>query len=185
MTRGLASRLRWVYVGLVLVAASLAALPADAENAVLWSALRGGEHVVLMRHAVAPGTGDPAGFELDDCSTQRNLSERGREQARATGERFRANGVTDAAVYSSQWCRCLETARLLDRALRRSCGETAAHPRSLQERYLAANVVHGASPRKAMDTELKNRLLPVKSDRFAPHSSPLRPTCPSVMDAVS
>ena len=66
-----------------------------------------------MRHATAPGTGDPAEFQLDDCATQRNLSAVGREQARATGARLRAAGITSAEVYSSQWCRCLETARLL------------------------------------------------------------------------
>ena len=89
--------------------------PAGADEvAQLWAALRQGEAVAVMRHAVAPGTGDPASFRLDDCSTQRNLSEEGRAQARAIGERFRAHGIERAKVYSSQWCRCLETARLLD-----------------------------------------------------------------------
>ena len=92
---------------------TLAPARAD-ELAQLWAALRQGEAVAVMRHAVAPGTGDPASFRLDDCSTQRNLSEEGRAQARAIGERFRAHGIERAKVYSSQWCRCLETARLLD-----------------------------------------------------------------------
>jgi hypothetical protein len=69
--------------------------------------------VVALRHALAPGTGDPPGFVLDDCSTQRNLDGRGRDQARAMGERLREAGLGDAAVFSSRWCRCLETARLL------------------------------------------------------------------------
>lgn len=79
-------------------------------------ALRGltrGEHVLLLRHALAPGTGDPPGFRIDNCSTQRNLDERGRAQARAIGAWLRSRGVTAMAVYSSQWCRCPETARLL------------------------------------------------------------------------
>lgn len=89
--------------------------PGRAESdAELWAALQRGGHVALVRHALAPGTSDPAGFRIDDCSTQRNLSAEGREQARALGERFRANGVTRVTIYSSQWCRCLETARLLD-----------------------------------------------------------------------
>lgn len=67
-----------------------------------------------MRHALAPGTGDPAGFEVGDCSTQRNLDERGRAQARAIGEAFRTNGIAVDRVLSSQWCRCLDTAALLD-----------------------------------------------------------------------
>lgn len=69
--------------------------------------------VVLMRHAEAPGIGDPEGFRLRDCATQRNLSGDGREQARRVGERLRRMGIGQAAVYSSQWCRCLDTARLL------------------------------------------------------------------------
>lgn len=69
---------------------------------------------MLLRHAIAPGTGDPANFRLDDCSTQRNLSDAGREQARRIGATFRQQNIAIAGVYSSQWCRCLETARLLD-----------------------------------------------------------------------
>jgi phosphohistidine phosphatase SixA len=83
------------------------------ENSVLWDALRSGGTVALLRHAVAPGTGDPAAFALRDCSTQRNLSEEGRAQAKRIGARFRANGIDNAMVFSSQWCRCLETAKLL------------------------------------------------------------------------
>ena len=86
--------------------------PAQASKA-LWSALRSGEAVALLRHAEAPGGGDPTGFRLDDCGTQRNLSAAGRAQAVAIGELFRANGIAAALVYSSEWCRCLDTARLL------------------------------------------------------------------------
>lgn len=70
-------------------------------------------HALLLRHALAPGVGDPAGFELDDCSTQRNLSAKGRQQARQIGDRLRAAGIHQANVFSSHWCRCLETAALL------------------------------------------------------------------------
>ncbi|MBB4304966.1 phosphohistidine phosphatase SixA [Rhodobium orientis] len=79
----------------------------------LWAGISSGSAVVMMRHALAPGTGDPAGFDVDDCSTQRNLSKEGREQARAIGDRFRKNGIDSARVLSSAWCRCLETARNL------------------------------------------------------------------------
>jgi broad specificity phosphatase PhoE len=85
---------------------------ATAEEA-LWKALREGGHVALMRHAIAPGVGDPPGFRLDDCATQRNLSAAGRRQAQAIGERFRANGIAQAAVHASRWCRARDTARLL------------------------------------------------------------------------
>jgi broad specificity phosphatase PhoE len=78
-----------------------------------WDALHKGEVVLMMRHALAPGGGDPPGFRLDDCATQRNLSAEGRTQARRIGEALRNSGITVDAVYSSQWCRCVETAELL------------------------------------------------------------------------
>ncbi|MGE6738753.1 histidine phosphatase family protein [Allorhizobium pseudoryzae] len=86
--------------------------PSDAAEQ-SWQAMRSGKAIVLMRHAQAPGTGDPEGFRLGDCRTQRNLSEAGRSDARAVGALFRQNGISAARVYSSQWCRCLDTARLL------------------------------------------------------------------------
>ncbi|MEO0827939.1 MAG: histidine phosphatase family protein [Cyanobacteria bacterium J06635_15] len=93
-------------------------LPASTVNAGgdLWSRLQRADthYIVLMRHALAPGTGDPANFQLADCSTQRNLSDEGRSQARRTGETFRQRGVAVNRVLSSQWCRCLETAELMD-----------------------------------------------------------------------
>lgn len=70
--------------------------------------------IALMRHALAPGTGDPEAFTLGDCSTQRNLDDRGRDQARRIGATMRAAGVTFDAVWTSQWCRCRETAALVD-----------------------------------------------------------------------
>jgi phosphohistidine phosphatase SixA len=65
-----------------------------------------------MRHARAPGTGDPADFRLEDCATQRNLSDEGRIQARRIGEAFRQRRIAVAGVLSSRWCRSLDTARL-------------------------------------------------------------------------
>ena len=79
----------------------------------LWNDLKTGRSFVLLRHAIAPGTGDPENFTLGDCSTQRNLSDAGREQAAAIGELFRENGIDNARLFSSQWCRCRETAVLL------------------------------------------------------------------------
>ncbi|MEL6765955.1 MAG: histidine phosphatase family protein [Pseudomonadota bacterium] len=67
----------------------------------------------IMRHALAPGTGDPARFVVDDCSTQRNLDARGRDQAREIGRLLSEAGIVFDDVLSSQWCRCLDTARLL------------------------------------------------------------------------
>lgn len=76
--------------------------------------MRAGEVVLMIRHALAPGIGDPDDFKLDDCSTQRNLNEQGRAQARAIGEWLRSRGIENVKLYSSQWCRCLETARLMN-----------------------------------------------------------------------
>ena len=82
-------------------------------NERLWTLLRNGGQVVLMRHAITtPGAGDPAGMRLDDCSTQRNLIDEGRGHARRIGDEFRARGVNVGAVLASPWCRCIETARL-------------------------------------------------------------------------
>lgn len=73
-----------------------------------------GTAFVMMRHALAPGTGDPDNFNVNDCSTQRNLSERGRQQSVRIGERLRELGLKSAYVVSSAWCRCKETAELLN-----------------------------------------------------------------------
>lgn len=89
--------------------APLAAVAADVDAA---AALRAGGVVAAFRHALAPGTFDPPGFRLDDCSTQRNLNDEGRAQARRLGEWFRGRGLTPAAVRSSPWCRCVDTATL-------------------------------------------------------------------------
>ena len=95
----------------------LFALPGTAraemlEGNALWQALRQGGHVVLFRHAIAPGGGDPANFRLGDCATQRNLDEAGRRQARAIGAVFRERGIPVARVLASRWCRSTETAEL-------------------------------------------------------------------------
>ncbi|MCI4663171.1 MAG: histidine phosphatase family protein [Neomegalonema sp.] len=90
-------------------AAFLAATPALAE----FGGVSAPRRHLIMRHASAPGGGDPSRFRLRDCSTQRNLDHAGRAQARAIGARLRKNGVRIDRVLSSQWCRCLDTARLL------------------------------------------------------------------------
>lgn len=97
-----------------LLAASLSALalPAAAQGADPLTLLRSGGVVYMMRHALAPGTFDPPGFKLEVCSTQRNLSEEGRAQARRIGERLKAASLHPARVRTSPWCRCIDTAEL-------------------------------------------------------------------------
>lgn len=88
-------------------------LPEARADEALWSALRAGRAVALIRHAEAPGTGDPPAFRLGDCSTQRNLSAAGRAQAGRIGAAFRANGIPAARMLSSGWCRSHDTAVLM------------------------------------------------------------------------
>ena len=106
---------RWALIGMLTITGFLMVaireLPAKDQD--VWRALRSGNHVALMRHALAPGFGDPSHFEIGQCATQRNLSDQGRQQAAAIGDRFRAHGLAAVRIYSSQWCRCLETAELL------------------------------------------------------------------------
>jgi Histidine phosphatase superfamily (branch 1) len=88
------------------------AQPAQPAEQALWNDLRKGGYVLLIRHADAPGTFDPPGFQLGVCSTQRNLSEEGRAQSRRLGELIRDKKVPIAQVFSSEWCRCIDTATL-------------------------------------------------------------------------
>ena len=99
-----------LFVSLLIAPAVAADEAADA-----WAALAKGGHVVLIRHGNAPPGygGDLPGFKITDCSTQRNLDDLGRDQARALGEAFRKHGVRVDRTVSSPWCRCLETARLM------------------------------------------------------------------------
>jgi len=98
---------------LMLAAAPAFGAGADLDAEALWQRLRGGGLVLLVRHAATdPGIGDPPGFRLGECATQRNLSEAGRRDARALGAAVHSHGVKIGPVWSSRWCRCLDTARL-------------------------------------------------------------------------
>jgi len=98
---------------LLLATALVPRAYAARDDSRLWQAVARGGHVLLMRHARAPGGGDPAGFRLEECATQRNLNSEGQDQARRIGDAFRRAGVTQARIFSSRWCRCLETGQLL------------------------------------------------------------------------
>jgi phosphohistidine phosphatase SixA len=103
--------------GLALFAIAAVTLPLQAREVTdeaLWSLLRKGGQIVLVRHAqTTPGVGDPSGMALADCSTQRNLNEEGRREALRLGEALRRQGVLPLRLLSSPWCRCIETARLV------------------------------------------------------------------------
>jgi len=107
----------YVWASVILSLTLLSAMPAVAaadDQAEVIERLKAGGHILMIRHALAPGNSDPLNFKIGDCATQRNLDDTGRDQARSIGLWLRNNGVTSARVYSSQWCRCLETARLLN-----------------------------------------------------------------------
>lgn len=104
--------MRYILAFLILFLAATPARAADLADGDLWAMLRAGGAVAMIRHARAPGTGDPPDFDLTDCATQRKLSDDGRTQARALGEAFRQQGVPVADVLSSRWCRCTETAQI-------------------------------------------------------------------------
>ena len=96
------------------IALVLLTLPAaSGANEPLWAALKIGGQAILIRHAITtPGVGDPPGMRLDDCASQRNLTDTGRAHARRVGEAFRARGIVVDRLLTSPWCRCIETARL-------------------------------------------------------------------------
>ncbi len=86
-----------------------------AAQSELANKLNDGTHVLLIRHADAPGYGDPRNYQIGQCSTQRNLGDLGRKQAKNTGDWLSSQGIGQAKVYSSPWCRCLDTASLLNK----------------------------------------------------------------------
>lgn len=90
-----------------------ATVDAQSDQNELVDRLKAGGHILMIRHAMAPGNGDPSNFKIGDCLTQRNLDGSGRAQAENIGKWLRTKGVRSAHVYSSQWCRCLETADLI------------------------------------------------------------------------
>lgn len=98
---------------LLLAAAALPVAARAGERGPEWTALKAGGVAILLRHAhTVAGLGDPPGFRIGDCATQRNLSDEGRRQAARIGAALAVEGVRIDAVLSSQWCRCLDTARL-------------------------------------------------------------------------
>src|SRR5262245_47592683 len=113
------SRMRVLPIVLLVLCVSSAAVAEDAaapeDTGALWAGLRARGRVAVVRQvATAGGAGDPPAFRPDDCATQRNLTDKGRAEARRLGEQFRSEDVAVGKLISSQWCRCQETAALMD-----------------------------------------------------------------------
>ena len=99
-----------------LLSATFTPPSAHARELAIWDQIQGTNpkgYVLLMRHALAPGVGDPENFRLGDCSTQRNLSDEGRQDAQEIGQWLERREVKILRVESSRWCRAKETAQLL------------------------------------------------------------------------
>jgi phosphohistidine phosphatase SixA len=110
------------------------------------AALKKGGHVVMVRHGLTtPGTGDPLGFKLDDCATQRNLIEEGRQESRKLGRLLRERGIAIDLVQSSEWCRCIETAELI------AVGKV--------ERLVALNNLFGRPQNRAPQVEAMRKVI--------------------------
>lgn len=101
-----------LFAPLFLLLASLCFV--QQAKASLVSDLQDGQHVLLMRHADAPGYGDPAGYVISQCATQRNLGAYGKKQSQLIGDWLNNQGIKNAQVFSSPWCRCIDTARLIN-----------------------------------------------------------------------
>ena len=98
---------------MILLSVSIALMALPSQSSSLKDSLNDGQHVLMIRHADAPGFSDPPNLKIGDCSTQRNLGERGRKQAQALGVWLKQQGIDSADVLSSAWCRCVDTATLL------------------------------------------------------------------------
>jgi len=104
------------FMVVVLLLGSLMTQSAYANELAIWDKLQGTNpkgYVLLLRHTIAPGVGDPENFKLNDCSTQRNLSQVGRDDAKAVGDWLKRRDIKISRVESSRWCRAKQTAQLL------------------------------------------------------------------------
>ncbi len=103
--------LRTVFISFLM---SMSSLSVAASEKALHEVLASAHHLLMMRHADAPGYSDPAGFDLNNCASQRNLGANGKKQASGIGAWLKTQGIPQAKVLSSPWCRCMETAKLLN-----------------------------------------------------------------------
>jgi phosphohistidine phosphatase SixA len=96
---------------IIILISLTSSIKAEIDKDILAS-LKEGNKLIFIRHAYAPGGGDPDNFDINDCNTQRNLSDSGRQQAKNISNFFIENQINFKRVYSSEWCRCKETAKI-------------------------------------------------------------------------
>jgi phosphohistidine phosphatase SixA len=102
---------RYIKFIIIILISLTSSIKAEIDKGILAS-LKEGNKLIFIRHAYAPGGGDPDNFDINDCNTQRNLSESGRQQAKNISNFFIENQINFKKVYSSEWCRCKETAKI-------------------------------------------------------------------------
>jgi len=148
--------MRVVSLFVIILAVSIILSPSDglAGNNEIIAKLKAGGHILMIRHALAPGNGDPKNFKIGDCSTQRNLNETGRAQARSIGNWLRSKGVMSARVYASQWCRCLETATLMNLGSVQEFPALNSFYERMQDREPNIDALKDFISRQPMDGEL-------------------------------
>ena len=148
--------MRAVYLFVITLAVSIILSPSNglADNSEIIARLKTGGHILMIRHALAPGGGDPKNFTIGDCSTQRNLNETGRTQARNIGNWLRSKGVASVRVYSSQWCRCLETAKLMNLGSVKELPALNSFYERMQDREPNISALKDFISRQPMDGEL-------------------------------
>ena len=101
--------MKYIYIFLIFFVSLINSNQVNADDNLILSLKEGGK-IIFIRHALAPGNGDPENFNIYDCSTQRNLDQKGIQQAKKIGNFFKSNNISIENVYSSQWCRCKDTA---------------------------------------------------------------------------
>ncbi len=102
-------KFKQAFLTFCLLFVTLIASPASSETLAA-TISKNGANVIFLRHALAPGTGDPTNFDIGDCKTQRNLNVHGRAQARAIGNYFKEHQIYLSTILTSEWCRCRDTA---------------------------------------------------------------------------
>lgn len=108
------SLIKHIFIHISIIAALSLSAFANNQTEKTTSLMNENGYLLMIRHAKAPGFGDPSNIKIGDCSTQRNLNNEGRLQASKIGEVLKQNNIQASAIFSSKWCRCLETAKLLD-----------------------------------------------------------------------
>ena len=103
--------MKYIKLYLIIFICIISLVKADSKENLI-NELKNGGKLIFIRHAYAPGSGDPDNFDINDCSTQRNLSNTGRKQAKKIGEFFIQNNIPINKIYSSEWCRCKKTASI-------------------------------------------------------------------------